>query len=447
MANSFELITKYLPQAVDKYFAAESKSVILENGSKFIDVNFNEAGYVKIADFLLDGLSDYYRTQEEPRPASPAGYAAYAGNLGSGERDGFDIGGTTVRWEIFKLQWCRGRQFRIDHISDEETGRIVTGGLVEEFHRLKVIPEVDACRFSTIAGSASASLGNLVIEVPGTDITDTNASTGIIHRFNAAREWLIEHEVPAEEQVIFVNPQIMTMIMNTAELNKFITQEDYRNANGLSFMVKKYMGMPIIEVPSSRFFTNVLTTRNGFQAQSTSQQINYMICSLKAVVPVRKIEYSKVYGEDQAGIAGFYGTMMNYLLYHGVVIPRNKLVGTYVSVNSAGTALQKTNLLAVDIRAGDVTNAWKLQAYYTMPSGMRGTVVFATTDAFTVGSSVTVTGDTDSDGNFESGEVYVANLDQQFVDATNTALYFALVDSRGICIAKSGSVTLVKKSA
>ena len=57
--NSFELIEKYLPESVDKYFAHDSKSVMLEKGTKWIDVNFKETGYVKIANVLLDGLSDY----------------------------------------------------------------------------------------------------------------------------------------------------------------------------------------------------------------------------------------------------------------------------------------------------------------------------------------------------------------------------------------------------
>ena len=227
--NYFETITKFLPQAVDKYFAEDSKSVILEHGSKYIDVNFDEAGYVKIADVLLDGLSNYYRTQENPSTAElagytndtsnlGAGYAAYAGNTEAG-RDGFDIGGTSVRWEIFKLQWCRGRQFRIDHISNEETAKVLTGHLVEEFHRLKVIPEVDACRFGFIADSASASLGNLLSETVGSgNLTEAN----ILKAFFAARTWLVKHEVPLEDLVWFVSPDVYTILMNSEKLTKFI---------------------------------------------------------------------------------------------------------------------------------------------------------------------------------------------------------------------------------
>ena len=40
MANSIQLIEKYLPQAVDKVFAEESKTALLVNGTKWLDINF-----------------------------------------------------------------------------------------------------------------------------------------------------------------------------------------------------------------------------------------------------------------------------------------------------------------------------------------------------------------------------------------------------------------------
>lgn len=435
--STYDVITKYLPDAVDEYFVAESKTVILEHGAKFIDINFNEAGYVKIADVLLDGLSDYYKTQVEPRPVSPAGYAAYAGNLGDGQRDGFDIGGTDVRWEIFKLQWCRGRQFRIDHIANEETGKIVTGGLIEKFHKEKVIPEVDACRFSTIAGAASATVGNLLEnEVPGTDITESN----ILAKFFAARKWLVENEVPLEELVWFLSPDVYEILVNSEKLTKFITQEDYRSENGLTLQIKKFNDIPIIEVPSSRFFTNVETTRNGFQAGSGSKAINHMMCSKKAVIPIRKLEVSKVYDEEMTGLAGFYGTIFNYLLYHGVVIPKNKMIGTYVSVGAANSAKAKTNVLLVDLQEGDVSGATKLRAHFTRPSALRGTVVYlayasgSQANPFTVGSSVS---------NIDDGGAISVADGSDFSVTADYYCWFALVDYRGICIATTTSIIKV----
>ena len=89
MANNFELITKYMQNAVDTVFAEESKTNILVNGSKFIDVNFKEAGYVKVYSLLMDGLSDYYRVANGLGSANN-GYATYPSN------DGYQIGNVDI---------------------------------------------------------------------------------------------------------------------------------------------------------------------------------------------------------------------------------------------------------------------------------------------------------------------------------------------------------------
>lgn len=425
--NSFEVITKYLPQAVDKYFAAESKTAVLEQGSKFIDVNFNEAGYVKIASFLMDGLSDYYKTQGSVAPSNPADYAAYAGNVNAGQRDGFEIGGVSVKWEIFRLQYVRGKQFRIDYIENEETAGITIGNAIEEFNRVKVIPEVDATRFSIIADTTSVSLGNMVSE--------TVAANQIISKFNGAFEWLTENEVPEEEQIIFVSPSVMTLIRNSTELTKFLTQGDYRAASGIDFTVEKYGGRPIIEVPSNRFFTNVLVTNNGYRPQTSSKVINFMVVSAKAVIPIRKLEWNKIYGPELSGIAGFHGYIINYLIYHGVVIPENKITGVYVSVSETN-ASTKTALLRVSTKAGSAQYGWIMDRYFTNPAGLRGYIVYAYADSFTLGGDISSVG--------TAGENYFVcekGVEQSAV-VGNTTGYFALVDDSGKIIAVSGAVTL-----
>jgi hypothetical protein len=425
--NSFELIEKYLPEFIDKYFAHDSKSVLLEKGTKFIDVSFKETGYVKIASMLMDGLSDYYKTQEAPRPtdAEAPFYAAYAGNTADGSRDGFRIGGVDVSWEIFKLQWVRGKQFRIDYISNEETAGIIIGNALEEFHRLKVIPEVDAARFSYLADQTAVSLGNMVVE----DVADN----AIIGKFNATFEWLFENGVPEEEQVIFVNPSIMTKIRNTTELTKFLTQGDYRSEAGLDFTVEKYMGRPIIEVPSDRFFTDVLLNENGYRPQSSSKVINYMVVSTKASVPVRKLEYEKIYGPELSGLAGFHGYIINYLLYHGIFVPKNKVPGVFASVSSSVYATSKANLLRVQTK-GTTGYNWMLVNYFTNPAGLRGTLVYSATTLGNLGADITIDGET----------VVALYPGQQVTEAAaGQAYYFGLVDGAGKLIAKTPSTVTV----
>lgn len=434
--NSFNVIETYLPKAVDKYFAHDGKSTILEKGEKFIDVSFKETGYVKIANILMDGLSDYYQTQQNsidfvnPAAARPSAdeapnYAAYAGNIADGQRDGFRIGGVDVTWEIFRLQWVRGKQFRIDYIANEETAGITIGHALEEFHRLKVIPEVDAARFSFIANQAAVSLGNLTVE--------TIAANTIISKFNDVFEWMFEMGVPEEEQIIFVNPGVMTKMRNTTELTKFLTQGDYRSEAGLDFTVTKYMNRPIIEVPSDRFFTDVLLTENGYRAQSTSKVINFMVVSTKATVPVRKLEYEKIYGPEMSGLAGFHGYLINYLMYHGIFVPRNKVPGIYVSVSEAN-ASTKVNLLRIQTRKVGATNNWVLVNFFTNPSGLRGTLVYAATDLGALGSTITVDGT----------DVKSVSIGQQVTEAEAAqSYYFGLIDATGKLIAKASAAVQV----
>lgn len=433
--NAFEVITTYLPGAIDKYFAHDSKTAVLEKGKKYIDVNFNETGYVKIASILMDGLSDYYQTQQNsenfvapntarPTDAEAPNYAAYAGNVASGSRDGFAIGGVDVQWEIFRLQWVRGKQFRIDYIANEETAGVIIGNALEEFHRLKVIPEVDVSRFSFMADQASASLGNLK--------TETIAANTIMAKFNEAFEWLFNMGVPSDQQIIFVSASTMTKIRNTTELTKFLTQGDYRSEAGIDFTVTKYMGRPIIEVPNDRFFTEALLTNNGYRATSGSKSLNYMVVSTKAVVPVRKLEHQKVYGPELSGLAGFHGYLINYLIYHGIFVPRNKVPGIYVSVSeSAATAV--VNTLMLDIRH-NADHSWRIVNYFTNPVGMRGTLVYSATALGNLGASITIDGTTIK--SVKVGDVVAES-------AGSKAYYFGMVDATGKLIAKTNSTITV----
>lgn len=404
MANQFGLIEKYLQNAIDTVFATESKTNLLVNGSKYVDLNFKEAGYVKVMSMLMDGLSDYYRVNNG-LGADGNGYATYPTN------DGYQVGSVNSKWEIFKLNYDRGKQFRIDNMDDEETAGLVIGNLLTEFLRTKVVPEVDAVRFAAMAGKASTSLGNKVVE--------TISANQIISKFNSAFEWLTEHEVPEEEQVIFVNPAVMTQIRNTSELYRKLSQTEYKG--DVSFKIDTYEGRPIIEVPTSRFFTNVLTTQNGYTAQSTSKVINFMVVSKKAIVPIVKLEKSKTWTPDT--VQDFDGYKVNFRMYHDAIIPKNKVPGIYVSVAET-VATSKTNLLSIDLKKDEKSNII-FEGYYTTPAGLNGKIEQSASD-FTVGAAVT-----NEVKSVEEGE----KIDK-------TMVYFALVDATGTCIAKSGKVTI-----
>lgn len=411
MANNIALIEKYLQNTIDTVFAEESKTKVLENGGKFIDLNFKEAGYVKIMSLLTDGLSDYHRVNNG---IEGEGYTAYP------TKDGYQVGSLQAQWELFKLSYDRGKQFRIDSMDNEETAGLVMANTLTEFTRTKLVPEVDACRFSKLASVCSKTLGNYVEE----KISDN----AIIKNFNNAFEWLTEHEVPSEEQVIFVSPAVMTLIRNTDELYKKLSQTEYKG--DVSFTIDTYEGRPIIVVPSSRFFTNVKVGDNGYYYGADSKVINYIICSKKAIVPIVKLNKTKVWTPDS--IRDWDGYAVNIRIYHDSLVPQNKIPGVYTSVSNT-TASSKTKLLSVGLSTADGTN-YSLDEFYTTPAGLLGRVVVSS-KALTIGEKVTLGTDAKV---IVKGETFT-----KF--GSEAKEYFALIDGNDKAVALSGEITLPSK--
>lgn len=409
MANDISKIQKYIDRAIDTYLVADSKTANLVNSQKYLDLNFSETGYVKVMSIAMDPLAPYKRVNEGDTAQD---YSHYL----DGSADGYKIGSTKNEWELFKLSYDRGRQFQVDNVSDEETAGLVIGNLLTEFIRTKVVPEIDEVRFSKIASYCSETLGNYIEE-------DISANQ-IISKFNAAYEWLSENEVPQEDQVIYVSPAVMALIRNTTELFKRLTQEDVRDGD-ITTTITKYEGREIVEVPSSRFFTDV-AVNIGFAPTANSKVINFLICSKKAVIPVVKVEKSKVWTPD--AVQNFDGYKVNFRLFHDLIIPKNKIVAAYVSVSKSKVATKVNGLLKVALsKASD--GKYVLDNYYTAPAGIFGAKVVHGTTAFTLGAT-----DTSS---------------TEIVKGVETALtgdqYFALLDSKGVVVACSEKITLPTK--
>ena len=410
MSNSIELITKYSKDALDSVLAVESRTQDLVNGKKFVDLNFKEAGYVKIMSILMDGLSDYHRVNHEPEEGT-TGYSHYNANGDGSHRDGYAVGGVDAQWEIFHLAYDRGKQFQIDAMDNEETAGKVIAGIETEFLKTKVVPEIDEVRFARIASKASTTLGNLV--------TGTIEANTIVAKLNEGFEFLSELEVPEEEQIIFASPAVITLMRNTTEINKFITQDDL--ARDVNFTVMKYMGRRIIEVPSNRFFTDPIIGENGYYPSTTSKVINFMIVSKRCVVPVVKLEKLKIWTPET--IQDFDGYKVNFRLYHDCIVPKNKQVGVYCHV-SATNAKDKASRLNVAISWNGSKNV--VDAYYTRPVGLRGKLVHQS-GAMVAGTA------------YPSAEEIQVGVPYTKKASTE---HYALLDSNNVAVAVSGAIVV-----
>lgn len=411
MANYVKTIQQYAKDVLDRRLVVDSKTRDLEGSSKFVKLNFDGVGQVLVADLVLDGLSTYSRVNEGPTEDN---YSHYQ----NGSADGYEVGGVSLTWTPYKLRFDRGRQFQVDFLTNEETSNLIIGNLIDVFTQEKVIPEIDAIRFSELAKVSNAALGNL--------ITETIQPNEIISKFNAAFEWLSEMEVPTEEQVIYVNPKVMTLIRNTDELKKLLTQADFRYGN-ITMTVDMYEGRKIIEVPSNRFFTNVVLTRNGYTKGANAKTINYMIVSKKAATPIVKLEKIRVINPEL--VQDFDGYKVNYRIFHDIIVPKNKIPAVYTSVsNDAAVA----GTLKVSVSEGTQTNSFKVNNFFTSPVALRGRLVAKAT-AINLGATV-------------EDELHTITLGEDVVDAANDTLYFALLNGANEAIAVSTAITLPKKA-
>lgn len=116
---------------LDKAAVAAATSGWMELNEKL--VKYSGGKEVKIPKLDMDGLADY-----DPQT-------------------GFVEGSINLGWLTKELAQDRGRQFTFDEHEVDDTNFVLTASSVMgEFQRTKVIPEIDAYRYSAIASGAMA---------------------------------------------------------------------------------------------------------------------------------------------------------------------------------------------------------------------------------------------------------------------------------------------------
>jgi hypothetical protein len=402
-SNSIALISKYSPEILDEIFQKEAVTAILERNSGLL--KFTSAKTVLIPSIEMDGLGDYSRVN------TPDSF-------------GYSKGGVDITWESHTLTKDRGKQFVVDTMDDEETQGLVVGNLLDQFVRLKEVPEVDAYRLSTLFSKA----------YPDQIATETISANEIIAKFNNAFEKFADLEIPEDEQILYVSNQVMTLIRNTTELNKRLYVEDYTNPSGISFTLEKYEGRPIIPVPKSRFFTAYTFHDNGFTPVSGAKMINFMLVHFNAALPIKKHQVLKTFGPEV--VQDFDGFKMNHRLYHDIFVPKNKRVAIFVSVSNVAASLPLASFVT---KAGAAQNATIISDIYT--AGTRGTLVYKLGNSAV---AIPVGGDVLSTANGWTVMTLDAAGAQTIAASTNTHIVIAVKNPEDEKALSAGKLQLVK---
>lgn len=289
MANVITYVKKTIP-LLDKVYKAGAKTSILDGDISLTKAGAN-ANSILIPKMTLDGLSDY-------------------GRNGSG----YDNGSTKLEFQEKKFNYDRGQKFAVDAMDDEETVGLAFGQLSGEFVRTKVVPEVDAFRFSTYHSKAA----NKKTEVLST-------GKAVVEALRAAANTMDEKEVDTENRILFITPTLKGLIEDldtTASklvLNRFST---------------------IIPVPQSRMFTDIELAKHGYKSKSSSKNINFMAIQKQAILQyVKHLVNKHISPELNQTSDDWLFFFRSYQLCEAL---DNKLNGIYASVSSAPSTVNTT---------------------------------------------------------------------------------------------------------
>lgn len=283
MANNIQLFKQYIA-LLDEVYKTSSKSSALDGDSALVQAGRN-ANEIIIPKMTMDGLANYSRN------------------------GGYVKGDVSVTYETVKFNYDRGRKFVVDAMDDEETAGIAFGKLSSEFIRTKVVPEMDAFRFSTYAqlegiGKATGELAN---------------GEAVISALRAAVNEMDEAEVPTEQRKLFITPTANGMI---ADLDTSKSKE----------VLSKFS--EVIEVPQSRFNTKIKLldgTTSGEEVggyETTGSDINFMIVHAPAVIQYPKHTVNKIITPEANQDSD--GWMFFYRAYGLADAYENKAAGIFV---------------------------------------------------------------------------------------------------------------------
>jgi len=289
MAQSIALAQKFQP-ILDEVYKLSSLTARMD--AKIKPVNFAGANVVQVFKTDPIGLGKYDRVS------------------------GYPAGQVVGSWETLTLATERGRSFVIDRMDDEETLGMAFGTLAGEFIRTKVVPEIDAYRFSKYASTA-----NINAATPGT--LDAN---GIIKALDDAKLELDKDEVPSEGRLLYISDNCLNLL--ESKVSRFLGNE-----NAVDKRVTKYSGMEVIMVPQTRFYKGITlddgkTVDAGGYSKGSGKDINFMIIHPSAVLQVAKHDSLKVFTPDQNQTTD--GWLIQYRIYHDAFVYANKLNGIYL---------------------------------------------------------------------------------------------------------------------
>lgn len=287
---------KVFQAELDKQIIEGATSGWMEENAK--QVIYNGGSEIKLPKMSLQGLGDYDRD------------------------NGYADGAVTYGFQTMTLTKDRGRRFRIDAIDVDESGfALAAANVAAEFQRTKVIPEVDAYRYSTLASLAGISKDY-------TPVASSVLSTLISHIGEVS-------DVTGGEDglLISIARPVYDMLMTNAQITRHLDVSQFKQGE-VDYSIKTLNGVPIIPVSSARMksaYTYATNGVGGFAPAAGASAINWIICPKTAPIAVSKTDNVKIISPEINQFADAWD--IDYRKYHDLFLPEQRRGAVVVSLN------------------------------------------------------------------------------------------------------------------
>ncbi|MEK4006087.1 hypothetical protein [Paenibacillus sp. FSL H3-0333] len=305
MANTIAYATLFQNE-LDKQIVQLATSGWMEDNAG--QVIYNGGSEIKIPKLALDGLKDYNRA---------TGYAA---------------GAVDFSYQTKEMTQDRGTSFHLDAMDVNETNFVLNASTVmSEFQRTKVVPEIDAYRYSTIAAAAVAA---------SRSETYTLAEATIVAKLYSHIFKLADAGVDMANMVITMSyPAYQTLTTNSS-IQKKLDVGQFTKGN-VTTEIKFLEGIPLIPVSSDRMKTAFVfndgttsgQTAGGFVPASGAKDVNWIVTARTTPIAVSKTDVPRIFDPMTNQAANAW--KIDYRKYHDLFIPDNQLAkAVFVAVGA-----------------------------------------------------------------------------------------------------------------
>lgn len=310
MAN----VIQYAPifqKELDKTMIEQSTTGWMEQNASLL--KYDGGKEVKIPVLDMDGLGDY--------------------------TDGFAEGSVSLTYETKTMSMSRGRQFVIPERDVDDSGFLLTASnIMGEFQRTKVIPEVDAYRYSSIASQVIAG-GNAT---GGYTPSESDILKKLYYDIAAVQD--VVGDVPL---VITMSSMVAAILDTSNQISKKLDVVDFKQG-GITLKVTSLNGEhPIIRAGSGRLKTAYTffdgrtagdgnapnQVVGGFKPTAEAKDINWIICPKTAPKAVSKTDKMRIFDPETYQKSRSWA--MDYIKYHDLWLTEANIKAMRVSVKQS----------------------------------------------------------------------------------------------------------------